>query len=99
MNIACLFFIITNFVQAFRIYNNNNNVNNNNISNKTNTNTNNNTTNNNTTEGILISGGDSYGSVEVFNPTTGQSCELPSLPYQRSRHTMDGMTICGGIFN
>jgi len=97
MNIACLFFIITNFVQAFRIYNNNNNVNNNNISHKTNTNTNNNTTNNNTTEGILISGGDSYGSVEVFNPTTGQSCELPSLPYQRFRHTMDGMTICGGV--
>merc|ERR1712013_734083 len=51
----------------------------------------------NTTEGILISGGDDS-SVEVFNPTTGQSCELPSLPYQRSGHTMDGMTVCGGVF-
>ena len=53
--------------------------------------------------GILISGGSGryFGvgeSVEVFNPTTGQSCELPSIPSQRAGHTMDGMTICGGVF-
>jgi len=54
-------------------------------------------------EGIIISGG--YGlsaeyassSVEVFDPTTGQSCELPSLPVDRHGHTMDGLTICGGM--
>ena len=45
--------------------------------------------------GILISGG-SGRSVEVFNPTTGQSCDLPSMPDQKFGHTMDGLTICGG---
>ena len=51
--------------------------------------------------GIIISGG--YGSfardlssVEVFDPTNGQSCELPSLPADRESHSMDGLTICGG---
>ena len=36
-------------------------------------------------------------SVEVFNPTTGQSCELPSLPDERFGHIMDNLTICGGM--
>ena len=49
--------------------------------------------------GILISGGQySYTSVEVFIPTTGQSCELPSLPHQMYDHTMHDKTICGGYY-
>merc|ERR1719369_1453224 len=48
--------------------------------------------------GILISGGmGANTSVEVFNPTTNQSCVLPSLPEQRITHTMDLLTICGGL--
>jgi len=46
--------------------------------------------------GILISGG--YGaetSVEVFSPD--YQCVLPSLPDQRSHHTSNNMTLCGGI--
>jgi len=52
-------------------------------------------------EGIIISGGEiSYEvperSVEVFVPSTGESCFLPSLPDDRNDHTMDKLTICGG---
>jgi len=57
-------------------------------------------------EGIIISGGDdwddwdSFGtSVEVFNPTTGQSCLLPSLPLGLSGHTMHKLTVCGGRYH
>ena len=35
-------------------------------------------------------------SVEVFVPSTGQSCSLPSLPGDRYQHSMDGLLICGG---
>ena len=50
---------------------------------------------------ILLSGGydadDTVNrSVEVFSPSTGQSCSLPSLPDERFRHTMDSLLICGG---
>jgi hypothetical protein len=47
--------------------------------------------------GIILSGG--YGastSVEVFVPSTGQSCSLPALPDERYGHTMDSLLICGG---
>ena len=51
--------------------------------------------------GIVISGG--YGasmSVEVFNPLTNQTCQLPSLPFPgRNGHTMHLLTICGGSLN
>ena len=50
-------------------------------------------------QGIIVSGGSNHEagtSVEVFNPVTNNSCELPSLPKARSDHTMDGLTICGG---
>jgi len=50
-------------------------------------------------KGILISGGDDAStgtSVEVFNPRTNKSCEVKPLPDRRSRHTMDGLTVCGG---
>ena len=52
--------------------------------------------------GILLSGGhDAYTtvegtSVEVYVPSTGQSCSLPSLPDDRWGHTMDSLLICGG---
>jgi hypothetical protein len=36
--------------------------------------------------------------VEVYVPSTGQSCSLPSLPDQRYRHTMDSLYICGGYY-
>ena len=56
--------------------------------------------------GILMSGGlDNAGntcntSVEVFVPSTGQSCTLPSLPDPgRYGHTMDGLLICGSSFD
>ena len=50
---------------------------------------------------LIISGGypiDSAGiSVEVFVPTTGQHCQLPSLPGgSRSDHSINDKTICGG---
>jgi len=56
-------------------------------------------------EGIIISGGsDWYGnsietSVEVFNPITGQSCLLPSLPLGLFGHTMHELTVCGGRYD
>lgn len=34
--------------------------------------------------------------VEVFVPSTGLTCSLPSLPDGRQSHTMDGLYICGG---
>ena len=34
--------------------------------------------------------------MEVFSPSTGQSCSLPSLPDSRQSHTMDSLLICGG---
>ena len=34
--------------------------------------------------------------MELFNPNTGESCELPSLPDQRRFHTSAGLEICGG---
>merc|ERR1711902_458916 len=58
-----------------------------------------------TTAALIISGGyplDSAGiSVEVFVPTTGQHCQLPSLPGgRRSDHSVNDRTICGGgVYN
>jgi len=50
-------------------------------------------------KGILLSGGFAANtSVEVFNPNTNKSCLLPSLPEQRLCHTMDYLTICGGMY-
>merc|ERR1719186_1894257 len=60
----------------------------------------------NKTAGILISGGHHTTaegtSVEVYVPSTGQSCSLPSLPDDRWGHSMDmdsitsSPLICGG---
>ena len=30
----------------------------------------------------------------MFDPTNGQSCELPFLPADRHGHSMNGLTIC-----
>ena len=40
-------------------------------------------------------GGDAAG-VELFLPSAGTSCVLPSLPDLRKGHTMDNNIICGG---
>ena len=50
---------------------------------------------------ILISGGFRSGfsdstSVELFDPVTAESCELPALPSDRTHHTQDGPLLCGG---
>jgi hypothetical protein len=34
--------------------------------------------------------------VEVFVPSTGYSCLMPSLPDDRKDHTMNNMYVCGG---
>ena len=48
--------------------------------------------------GILISGGRQALNkwVELFVPSSGYSCLLPSLPDIREDHTMNGLYICGG---
>ena len=47
--------------------------------------------------GIIISGGfGAQTSVEVFVPSTGQSCLLPNMPDERFGHTLDSLLICGG---
>ena len=54
--------------------------------------------------GVLISGGGTsssdsyYGSrhVELYNPVTNTSCNLPDLPEGRQGHTSVGGVICGG---
>ena len=37
-------------------------------------------------------------SVELFNPVTGLTCSLPDLPDERRRHSMSGLSICGGRY-
>ena len=51
--------------------------------------------------GIAVSGGDGDAgtTAEVFVPSTGQSCSLPTLPDDRWYHTMDSKYICGGRYN
>ena len=40
--------------------------------------------------------GDAGTTIEVFVPSTGLSCSLPTLPDDRWMHTMDSGYICGG---
>merc|ERR1711892_86247 len=47
-------------------------------------------------EGIILSGGDGDLSVEGFDPSSGESCYLPSLPDSTYGHTMSNLLICGG---
>ena len=35
-------------------------------------------------------------SVEVYHPGTNTSCTLPSLPEEITRHSQDGLVLCGG---
>ena len=47
---------------------------------------------------VLITGGDGDASAgaELFLPSAGTSCVLPSFPDTRSTHTVDNNIICGG---
>ena len=46
-----------------------------------------------------MSGGHgTYTTAEVFVPSTGLSCSLPTLPDDREYHTMDSGYICGGDY-
>ena len=49
---------------------------------------------------IVISGGNRLSTVEYFSPDNSLphcECSLPSLPRDRSAHTMNGLTVCGGV--
>ena len=49
-------------------------------------------------QGLLMSGGAGGGnSLEVFLPSSGQHCHLPTIPgEERVDHSMSGLTVCGG---
>jgi len=49
-----------------------------------------------TRDGIILSGGQDSDSVEVFDPSSGQSCFLPSLPEIIYGHSMHNTLVCGG---
>ena len=46
----------------------------------------------------MITGGgsSSSASVEIYVPSTGAQCRLPSTPYEYYGHGMAGQTVCGG---
>ena len=50
--------------------------------------------------GILITGGDGLQGrgrgVEVYNPLTNKTCQLPDLPDVRMYHSLCGGLLCGG---
>jgi len=48
-------------------------------------------------KGILISGGDGTGTVEVYS--LNNHCVLPSLPVEMADHTSDEGTLCGGDYS
>ena len=45
---------------------------------------------------LLITGGFSQNSAEVFLPSTSTSCQLPWMVFMRSEHTLDNLLACGG---
>ena len=45
---------------------------------------------------VLITGGWGQNTAELFLPSDGTSCTLPSLPQIRYRHTVDNHILCGG---
>ena len=45
---------------------------------------------------LITAGSGPSKSVEIYNPATGSSCQLPDLPAERYRHSQDGSLICGG---
>ena len=53
---------------------------------------------------LIVGGGQGYGNEpqlytgEVFIPSSGVSCSIPSLPDTRISHSMDGDTLCGGLW-
>ena len=46
---------------------------------------------------VLITGGNGESTAELFLPSAGTSCVLPSLPDNRALHTVDNNIICGGF--
>ena len=51
----------------------------------------------------MIAGGYGYSnyldSVELYNPKTGESCFLPSLPEDRNFAVASGLKVCGGSWD
>ena len=45
---------------------------------------------------VLITGGISRNTAELFLPSDGTSCTLPPLPQTRQYHTVDNHLLCGG---
>ena len=45
---------------------------------------------------VLITGGRDLNSAELYLPTLGSSCTIPSLPEVRYQHTVDNDILCGG---
>ena len=45
---------------------------------------------------VLITGGQNTDTAELFVPSDGTSCTLPSLPQTRYVHTVDNHILCGG---
>ena len=45
---------------------------------------------------LLITGGFSQNSAEVFLPSTSTSCQLPGMVFGRHGHTLDNLLACGG---
>ena len=45
---------------------------------------------------VLITGGQGLDTAELFLPSNGTSCTLPSLPQWREAHTVDNHILCGG---
>ena len=46
---------------------------------------------------VLITGGGSLNTAELFLPTAGTSCTLPSSHQDRDGHTLDNQILCGGV--
>ena len=48
---------------------------------------------------VLITGGNHLDTAELYLPSLGTSCSLPSLPEVRAYHTGDNDILCGGFGN
>ena len=47
---------------------------------------------------VLITGGSGLDTAELFLPSDGTSCALPSLSQDRYYHTVDNHILCGGSY-
>ena len=54
---------------------------------------------NNQNLGLIISGGIWHSkSLELYEPSTGEHCQLPDLPDRRHGHSIEERVICGGDY-